>query len=93
MSNGALEQTNMTLMKTLDDAWNSQDWDAFSKRHVDDVGVRWPAQPPTNDSDAHKKEAEYFFSAFQTIMSVTTHTKYSLLRENGLVLLEFTGTY
>jgi chorismate mutase len=26
-------QTNMELMKTLDDAWNSQDWDMFEERH------------------------------------------------------------
>jgi hypothetical protein len=36
----------------------TQDWDTFSKRHVDDVVVRWPAQPPTNGSDAHKKESQ-----------------------------------
>ena len=24
-------EENMQLMKTLDDAWNSQDWDTFSK--------------------------------------------------------------
>jgi hypothetical protein len=26
--------------------------------------VRWPAQPPTHGVDAHRKEGEYFFSAF-----------------------------
>jgi len=40
-------EENMKLMKTLDDAWNSQDWETFAKRHTDDVIVRWPAQPPT----------------------------------------------
>ena len=29
-------------MKTLDDAWNAQDWETFSQRHMDDVIVRWP---------------------------------------------------
>jgi hypothetical protein len=29
-------------MKTLDDAWNHQDWDTFSERHTEDVIVRWP---------------------------------------------------
>ena len=29
-------EENMKLMKTLDDAWNSQDWDTFTKRHTDD---------------------------------------------------------
>ena len=28
-------QTNMELMKTLHDACNSQDWDAFIERHAD----------------------------------------------------------
>jgi hypothetical protein len=57
-------EENMNLMKTLDDAWNSQDWDTFSKRHAGDVIVRWPAQPPTEGIDANKKEGEYFFKAF-----------------------------
>ena len=30
---------NMKLMKTLDYAWNSQDWETFTKRHTDDVIV------------------------------------------------------
>jgi hypothetical protein len=25
----------MELMKTLDDAWNSQDWDSFEERYAD----------------------------------------------------------
>ena len=32
-------EENMKLMKTLDDAWNSQDWETFAKRHTDDVIV------------------------------------------------------
>jgi hypothetical protein len=27
-------QTNMELMKTLDDGWNSQDWDTFEECHT-----------------------------------------------------------
>jgi hypothetical protein len=27
------EEENMRPVKTLDDAWNSQDWDTFSERH------------------------------------------------------------
>jgi len=26
---------NQRLMKTLDDAWNSQDWDTFNSRHAE----------------------------------------------------------
>jgi hypothetical protein len=40
-------EENIKLMKTLDDAWNSQDWDTFIELHADDVIVRWPGQPPT----------------------------------------------
>jgi predicted ester cyclase len=57
-------EENIKLMKTLDDAWNSQDWDIFIERHANDVIVRWPDQPPTLGIDAHKIEGEYFFKAF-----------------------------
>ena len=33
-------EENIKLMKTLDDAWNSQDWDTFIELHADDVIVR-----------------------------------------------------
>jgi hypothetical protein len=32
-------------MQTLDDAWNSQDWDTFKSRHAENVAVFWPGQP------------------------------------------------
>ncbi|MEI7827517.1 MAG: hypothetical protein WCI87_06985 [Euryarchaeota archaeon] len=35
-------EENKRLMKTLDDAWNSQDWDTFNKRHAGHVAVSWP---------------------------------------------------
>jgi ketosteroid isomerase-like protein len=57
-------EENTNLMKTLDDAWNSQAWDIFSKRHAEDVTVRWPAQPPTQGIAAHRKGGEYFFKTF-----------------------------
>jgi predicted ester cyclase len=94
MSSGASEQRNMDLMKTLDDAWNSQDWDTFSKRHVDDVVVRWPAQPPTNGIDAHRKEGEYFFSAFPD--NHVRNNPYKVLFGQGewtCSIAEFTGTH
>jgi predicted ester cyclase len=65
MSSSSSVEENMRLMKTLDDAWNSQDWDTFSECHTEDVVVRWPGdQPPTIGIDAHRNEGEYFFSAF-----------------------------
>ena len=35
-------EENMQLMQTLDDAWNSQDWVTFEKRHATHVDVFWP---------------------------------------------------
>ena len=32
-------EENMRLMQTLDDAWNSQDWAVFEKRHAKEVDV------------------------------------------------------
>jgi len=58
-------EENMRLMKTLDDAWNSQDWDTFNERHDDEVVVYWPGQPdPTKGEDAHHLEAVEFFKTF-----------------------------
>ena len=58
------EQHLMDLMQTLDDAWNSQDLETFSKRHKTDTVVRWPGQPPTHGVEAHKTEALDFFTTF-----------------------------
>ena len=56
---------NMQLMQTLDDAWNSQDWDVFKKRHAANTAVYWPGQPePTRGREAHFKEAVEFFKTF-----------------------------
>jgi hypothetical protein len=32
---------NLGLMKTLDDAWNSQNWEIFRKRHSEDTAPHW----------------------------------------------------
>jgi hypothetical protein len=56
---------NLELMKTLDDAWNSQDWDIFRKRHAASTAVYWPGQPePTTGRDNHEAEAKEFFKTF-----------------------------
>lgn len=58
-------EERMRLMQTLDDAWNSQDWDTFEKRHARDVAVYWPALPePTRGVDNHRAEAIAFFKIF-----------------------------
>ena len=52
-------------MKTLDDAWNRQDWETFMKRHAENVAVYWPGQAePTRGREAHHKEAMEFFKTF-----------------------------
>jgi ketosteroid isomerase-like protein len=56
---------NMELMVTLDDAWNSQDWEIFRKRHSKDTAVYWPGQPePTRGLDNHQNESIEFFKTF-----------------------------
>ena len=59
-------EENLQLMKTLDDAWNSQDWDTFSKRHTNDVIVRHaPGQSePTRGLEIHKREGIEMFKIF-----------------------------
>jgi ketosteroid isomerase-like protein len=57
-------ETNMELMQTLDDAWNAQDLETFSKRHKPDVVVMWPGKPPTHGVKDHEQEAVDFFRAF-----------------------------
>jgi ketosteroid isomerase-like protein len=56
---------NLELMKTLDDAWNSQDWEVFRKRHAENTEVFWPGQPePTRGRQNHEAEAKEFFKTF-----------------------------
>ena len=58
-------ERNKTLMKTLDDAWNAQDWETFKKRHAENVAVYWPAKPePTQGRRSHEEEAIEFFKTF-----------------------------
>ena len=56
---------NLELMRTLDDAWNAQDWATFEKRHSKDTTVFWPGQAePTRGRDNHKAESVEFFKTF-----------------------------
>jgi hypothetical protein len=36
---------NLKLMKTLDDAWNGQDWDTFNMRHAETAEIYWLGKP------------------------------------------------
>ena len=56
---------NLELMQTLDDAWNSQNWEVFRKRHSEDTVVFWPGQPdPTKGRHNHEVESKEFFKTF-----------------------------
>lgn len=58
----SIEQRNMELMQTLDDAWNAQDVEVFRARHKEDVVVRWPVQPdPTVGIEDHTAESIAFW--------------------------------
>ena len=57
----SIEEKNKELMNTLDDAWNSQDWDTFEERHAENVAVFWPGQPnPRGVSNYHEEAVEFF---------------------------------
>jgi SnoaL-like polyketide cyclase len=59
-------EENLRRMKTLDDAWNAQNWEVFRKRHSADTKVYWPGQPdPTVGRDAHHRESEAFFKSIE----------------------------
>jgi ketosteroid isomerase-like protein len=59
-------EENLQRMKTLDDAWNAQDWEVFRKRHTHDTTVHWPGQPdPTRGIEAHHAESEAFFKSIE----------------------------
>ena len=58
------EQRNMELMQTLDDAFNTQDFDTFTQRHRDDVVVSLTGVAPTHDVATHREDAKNTFKAF-----------------------------
>jgi ketosteroid isomerase-like protein len=61
----SIQEKNKELIKTLDDAWNSQDWDTFKKLHAHNVAVFWPGQPnPTRGLDNHHEESVVFSKVF-----------------------------
>ncbi len=59
-------EKNLKLMKTLDDAWNEQDWETFLKRHAKDTIVTWMGRNSvaTEGREAHKAESIEFFKTF-----------------------------
>jgi ketosteroid isomerase-like protein len=91
----SIQENNKQLMKTLDDAWNSQDWDTFKNRHAEDVVVFWPGQPdPTRGLHNHHEEAIEFFKIFPDNHLV--NNPYKIFFADGdytCSVADFTGTF
>jgi len=83
------------MMKTLDDAWNSQDWDTFGQRHADNVAVFWPGQPePTRGLHNHRNESVEFFKTFPDNRLVNNPYKILFSKDNYTCsVADFTGTF
>jgi hypothetical protein len=98
--NGAWEKNDMTvrenlnLMKTLDDAWNGQNWELFRKRHAEKTRVHWPGQPePTRGRDAHEAECVEFFKVFPDNHLVNNPYKIMFGEKDWTcTVADFTGT-
>lgn len=88
-------EENLRLMQTLDDAWNTQDWETFEKRHAADVDVFWPGQPnPTHSRPSHTEEAVAFFKIFPD--NKVGNRPYKVLFGQGdwtCSVADFTGTF
>jgi len=95
MSTKTEGEKNMQLMKTLDDAWNSQDWDTFEERHADNVAVFWPAKPdPTMGVNNHKSESIEFFKAFPDNHIANNPYKIFFAKDDFTCsVADFTGTF
>ena len=90
----SIEERNMELMQTLDDAWNTQDWDTFDQRHKPDVVVRWPGQPPTNGTHDHRAEAIEMFKTFpdNQVGNQINGVPIGAITNPGLYSVPFTST-
>lgn len=91
----SVEEENMRLMQTLDDAWNSQDWDVFSERHAENVAVFWPGQAdPTVGLHNHRTEAIEFFKIFPDNHLVNNPYKIFFAKgDYTCSVADFTGTF
>jgi predicted ester cyclase len=91
----SIEEKNMELMKTLDDAWNSQDWDTFEEHHADNVAVYWPGQPePTRGLHNHHEESIEFFKIFPDNHLVNNPYKILFSKDDYTCsVADFTGTF
>jgi predicted ester cyclase len=91
----SIQEINKELMKTLDKAWNSQDWETFSERHADNVAVFWPGQAdPTRGVQNHREESIEFFKMFPD--NHLANNPYKILFAEGdktCSAADFTGTF
>jgi predicted ester cyclase len=91
----SIQEINKELMKTLDNAWNSQDWETFSERHADNVAVFWPGQAdPTRRVQNHREESIDFFKMFPD--NHLANDPYKILFAEGdytCSVADFTGTF
>jgi predicted ester cyclase len=89
------EEKNMQLMQTLDDAWNSQDWDTFEQRHAENCAVFWPGQAePTRGVKNHRAESIEFFKSFPD--NHVGNRPYKIFFASGdftCSVADFTGTF
>jgi len=85
---------NMVLMQTLDDAWNTQDWETFRRRHSENTKVYWPGQPePTGGRHNHEAEAQEFFKTFPDNHLVNRPYKIFFAQDEWTCsVADFTGT-
>lgn len=85
---------NLELMKTLDDAWNNQDWAMFDRRHARDTEVFWPGQrDPTRGRDAHREESMAFFRMFPDNHLINNPYKIMIAQGDWTcTVADFTGT-
>ena len=86
--------SNIELMRTLDDAWNAQDWETFEKRHSTDTVVFWPGQAePTRGRNNHKAESVEFFKTFPDNHLVNHPYKIEIAQGDWTcTVADFTGT-
>ena len=91
----SIQEKNKEIMITLDNAWNSQDWDTFNDRHAEDVAVFWPGQPdPTKGVHNHRQESMEFLKIFPDNHLI--NNPYKILIAEGdhtCSVADFTGTF
>jgi ketosteroid isomerase-like protein len=91
----SIQEKNKELMMTLDNAWNSQDWDIFNERHADNVAVFWPGQPdPTRGVHNHRQESIEFFKMFTDNHLVNNPYKILIAEDDYTCsVADFSGTF